>query len=130
MKKVFYPAVFTKEDIGYSVHFPDLQGCFTEGDSMQEAYEMAQEAIGLYLEDTETDTFHFPSASDVRTLHLEDNEVIVLVEFDPVEYLKRHSTKSVKKTLTIPEWLNTLAEEKNINFSNVLQNALKENLNV
>ncbi len=129
MKKIFYPAVFTKEDNGYWVKFPDLPGCFTEGDSISEAYEMAQEAMGLWLE-TENRTFNYPEASDITGIRTAENEQIVLVEFDPIEYLKRTSSKSVKKTLTIPEWLNTLAEEQNVNFSQVLQNALKENLHV
>lgn len=129
MKKIFYPAVFTKEENGYWVKFPDLPGCFTEGDSISEAYEMAQEAMGLWLE-TENRTFNYPEASDITGIRTAENEQIVLVEFDPIEYLKRTSSKSVKKTLTIPEWLNTLAEEQNVNFSQVLQNALKENLHV
>ncbi len=130
MKKVFYPAIFTKEDIGYSVRFPDLQGCFTEGDTLEEAYKMSQEAMGLWFERDKPGEFNYPSASDICNIGLSENEQIVLIEFDPVEYMKHTSTKSVKKTLTIPEWLNTLAEENNINFSNVLQNALRENLNV
>ncbi|MGN0491904.1 type II toxin-antitoxin system HicB family antitoxin [Ruminococcus sp.] len=129
MKKIFYPAVFTKEENGYWVKFPDLPGCFTEGDSVSEAYEMAQEAMGLWLE-TESKGFNYPEASDITGIRTAENEQIVLVEFDPIEYLKRTSSKSVKKTLTIPEWLNTLAEEQNINFSQVLQKALKENLHV
>ena len=129
MKKIFYPAVFTKEDNGYWVKFPDLPGCFTEGDSISEAYEMAQEAMGLWLQ-SESNGFNYPEASDITGMRTAENEQIVLVEFDPIEYLKRTSSKSVKKTLTIPEWLNTLAEEQNVNFSQVLQNALKENLHV
>ncbi|MGN0449992.1 MAG: type II toxin-antitoxin system HicB family antitoxin [Ruminococcus sp.] len=129
MKKIFYPAVFTKEDNGYWVKFPDLPGCFTEGDSISEAYEMAQEAMGLWLQ-SESNGFNYPEASDITGIRTAENEQIVLVEFDPIEYLKRTSSKSVKKTLTIPEWLNTLAEEQNVNFSQVLQNALKENLHV
>ena len=129
MKKIFYPAVFTKEDNGYWVKFPDLPGCFTEGDSISEAYEMAQEAMGLWLQ-SERNGFNYPEASDITGIRTAENEQIVLVEFDPIEYLKRTSSKSVKKTLTIPEWLNTLAEEQNVNFSQVLQNALKENLHV
>lgn len=129
MKKIFYPAVFTKEENGYWVKFPDLPGCFTEGDSISEAYEMAQEAMGLWLQ-SERNGFNYPEASDITGIRTAENEQIVLVEFDPIEYLKRTSSKSVKKTLTIPEWLNTLAEEQNVNFSQVLQNALKENLHV
>ena len=129
MKKVFYPAIFTKEGDGYWVQFPDLPGCLTEGDSLVEAYEMAQEAMGLYMEAGDG-SFVFPEPSDIKSIVPKENEYPILVEFDPVEYLKSVSTKSVKKTLTIPEWLNTLDEKNNINFSQLLQNALKEQLQV
>ena len=129
MSKYFYPAVFSQEDIGYSVYFPDLEGCFTEGDTLEEAYAMAIDAIGLYVQD-EKNNFSFPASSNPKDITVGQNEFIVLIEFDELEYLKRHATKSVKKTLTIPSWLNTLAEEKNINFSNTLQNALMEQLNI
>ena len=129
MSKHFYPAVFFQEDTGYSVHFPDLEGCFTEGDSLEEAYAMAIDAIGLYAQD-EKNNFSFPAASNPKDITVGQNEFVVLIEFDELEYLKRHATKSVKKTLTIPSWLNSLAEEKNINFSNTLQNALMEQLNI
>ena len=129
MNKRFYPAIFTQEDNNFWVYFPDLPGCLTEGSSMAEAYEMAQEAMGLYMENSNGE-FDFPEPSDIKAIVPKENEYPILVEFDPVEYLKRKSTKSVKKTLTIPEWLNVLAEKNNINFSQILQKALKEQLNV
>lgn len=129
LKKRFYPAVFTKENDRYWVQFPDLPGCFTEGDTLEEAYEMAQDAMGLYMVN-ENGEFVFPAPSDIKSIVPKENEYPLLVEFDPVEYLKSVSTKSVKKTLTIPEWLNTIAEKNNINFSQLLQNALKEQLQV
>ena len=130
MSKKFYPAVFRKEDIGYSVYFSDLDGCFTEGDTLQEAYTMAVEAIGLYLEDSAIGAFNFPETSDITSIKTAANEAAVLIEFDEAEYRKRHNTKSVKKTLSIPQWLNIMAEENHINFSQVLQQALKEQLNL
>lgn len=130
MSKRFYPAVFRKEDVGYSVYFPDLDGCFTEGDTMEEAYHMAVEAVGLYLEDSETGMFSYPETSDITTIRTSENEAAVLIEFDETEYRKRHNNKAVKKTLSIPQWLNIMAEEQNINFSQVLQQALKERLNI
>lgn len=129
MKKVFYPAIFTKENDSYWVSFPDLPGCFSEGESLEQAYEMAQEAMGLFM-DKGNGEFDFPKASDISSITTKENECLLLVEFDMVEYLKSISTKSVKKTLTIPEWLNTIAEKNNINFSQLLQNALKEQLNI
>ncbi len=125
----YYPAVFTQEEVGFSVRFPDLPGCFTEGDTIEEAYKMSTSAIGLYAQNEEGE-FVFPKASAPNDIELDKNEFLMLIEFNLVEYLKNNSTKSVKKTLTIPSWLNKLAEQNNVNFSNVLQNALKEYLNV
>ena len=129
MSKHFYPAVFTKEETGYSVRFPDLEGCFTEGDTIEEAYDMAAEAMGLYLKQSEG-VFSFPKAQDVNNIKISANETVVLIEFDELEYMKKHNSRAVKKTLSIPQWLNTLAEQNNVNFSQVLQNALKEQLHV
>lgn len=129
MSKHFYPAVFTKEETGYSVRFPDLEGCFTEGDTIEEAYDMAVEAMGLYLKQSEG-VFSFPKAQDVNNIKTSANETVVLIEFDELEYMKKHNSRAVKKTLSIPQWLNTLAEQNNVNFSQVLQNALKQQLNV
>lgn len=128
-KKYYYPAIFTKEDIGFSVRFPDLPGCYTEGDSIEEAYKMSTEAIGLYVQNEEG-SFVFPKASAPNEIELEKDEFLMLIEFDLMEYMKYTSNKAVKKTLTIPSWLNNLAEQNNVNFSNVLQNALMEYLNV
>lgn len=125
----YYPAIFTKEEVGFSVRFPDLPGCYTEGDTIEDAYRMSASAIGLYLQN-ESGDFAFPEASAPNCIEAESDEFVVLIKFDLVEYLKNTSNKSVKKTLTIPSWLNNLAEQNNVNFSNVLQNALKEYLNV
>lgn len=129
MSKHFYPAVFTKEETGYSVRFPDLEGCFTEGDTIEEAYDMAAEAMGLYLKQSEG-VFNFPQTQELSNIKAAENETVVLIEFDELEYMKKHSNKAVKKTLSIPQWLNTLAEQNDINFSQVLQVALKERLNI
>ena len=126
MKKNFYPAVFREEDGGYWVEFPDFPGCVTQGDTLDEAYEMATEALGLYLE-TESG-FEHPEAQKIDKSVLDKDSYIVMVEFDEVEYLKKHNGQSVKKTLTIPKWLDILAIRNNINFSQTLQNALIENI--
>ena len=128
-KTYYYPAVFTREEVGFSVSFPDLPGCYTQGDTIEEAYKMSTSAIGLYAQN-EDGNFIFPVASAPDDIELEKDEFLVLVEFNLIEYLKNTSDKAVKKTLTIPSWLNNLAEQNNVNFSNVLQNALKEYLNI
>ena len=126
MKKLYIPVIFHREDIGYSAFVPDLAGCFSQGDTLDETVEMVQDAIGLYLEDVT----EFPVFTKPDKLQCEDSEFIMAVAFDKLAYDRKHSTKSVKKTLTIPSWLNEAAEEAHINFSGVLQAALKRQLNI
>ena len=129
MPKHYYPAIFTEEDIGYSVRFPDLDGCFTEGDTLDEAYEMAFDAIGLYLQQQDG-CFILPLGGNPKEVTTGCNEFVALIEFDEVEYLKKNDSKSVKKTLTVPSWLNHQAEKANAPFSQILQQGLKEYLHI
>lgn len=129
MKKLIYPAIFHKEEVGgYAVTFPDLPGCNTEGNDLAEALYMAQDALGLYLYSLKQDKMPLPQSMQPEALILDKDSFVTLVEWDEEAYLRRTSNKAVKKTLTIPEWMNTLAEEKNINFSKTLQEALLEKL--
>ena len=128
--KYAYPAIFTKEDDGYSVVFPDIDGCATCGNTLPEAMEMAEDALCLMLYDHEEDGDEIPVPSDIRRIDVDENSIVSLVCCDTVEYRKLYDNKAVKKTLTIPNWLNTLAERSGVNFSTVLQNALKQQLNI
>ena len=130
MKRLFYPALFQAEEDGYSISVPDLDGCFTEGDTLETAYENTIDAIGLCLEELQANNQEFPPASAPNQIAPGPNEYVVLIEFDPLEYKKRNDNKSVKKTLTIPSWLNKMAEEQHVNFSGVLQSALKKHLDI
>ena len=123
-----YPAIFLKEDIGYSVSFPDLDGCFTEGNTLEEAIVMAQEALGLYIVSLEERNISIPSPSEIFDIRHSENEFVTLISTKINKYLRRN--KAVKKTLTIPQWLNEEAELRHINFSSVLQKALKEELQI
>jgi len=127
MHKHYYPAVFTEENDGFSVRFPDIAGCFSEGDTLDEAYEMAFAAIGLFLQQHDG-SFTFPKSSNPKDIEVKINEFVALIEFDEMEYLKKHDNKAVKKTLTIPSWLNSQAENANAPFSKILQEGLKEYL--
>lgn len=128
--KRFYNALFTvAEEGGYVVTFPDIPLAITQGDSMEEAYEMAFDVLGLALQDEEG-KFVYPKQTNPNELVIPKNSFLVAIQFDEMEYLKKHSNISVKKTLSIPQWLNTAAMEKNINFSQTLQEALKAKLNI
>mgnify|MGYP000867616221 CR=1 FL=1 len=129
MKKIyFYPAIFQVEEDGYSVFVPDIPGCMTQGDTMEEALAMVQEAIGLMLEDVAP--ADYPAASLPQDLVLEKDQFALMVPFDKLAYDKKYNAKAVKKTLSVPKWLDTLATERNVNFSNILQNALMHELGV
>lgn len=127
--KLVYPACFYKEDDGgYSVVVPDLKGCCTQGDTLEDAIEMAQDAalgwLLLAVEDNET----IPQASDISDVQLEfPNGFKTLLLLDLGMYSQKYGNRrSIKKTLTIPVWLNETAEKYNINFSQTLQDALFE----
>lgn len=125
-----YPSIFSFDNDGISVEFPDLKGCFTCGDTTQEAMAMAKEAMGLHLFGMEEDNETIPEPTDIRDIKLKDNQSIVLIEVYMPIIREAINNQSVKKTLTIPRWLNNLAEKNNINFSQLLQSALKDILNV
>lgn len=128
--KYVYPAVITKEQDSYIVKFPDLKNCFTDGKTLAEAIENAEDVLCLMLYDAEENGTYIPKASATEELSVPIGSMISLVHCDTIEYRKFFANKAVKKTLTIPLWLNTLAERKEINFSAVLQNALKKELQI
>jgi antitoxin HicB len=130
MAKYVYPAIFTKEAEGYSVCFPDVHNCYTSGATLPEAVEMAEDVLCLMLYRAEEQSNPLPPVSNPKTLQTKENEIVSLVACDTLEYRKLHDSRAVKKTLTIPSWLNKLAEQNNINFSSVLQSALKDMLQI
>lgn len=129
MEKLFYPALFHKtESGGFWVSFPDLPECLTEGENMANAYEMSVDALGICLSYMEDNKEPIPVASDPTTIHVEEGAVVVIIEFDMLAYRKKNNSKAVKKTLSIPEWLNEEATAIGVNFSQVLQEALMQKL--
>ena len=137
-----YPACFFHENDSYSVVFPDLNCLATQGDSLEEAMEMAVDCLAGYLHACQMDGDAIPSPSKLsdidpdavaRELDPESplcESFVNMVSVDVVSYAKEHFEKSVKKTLTIPAWLNKAALEQGVNFSQVLQDALKAKLHL
>ncbi len=131
MAKYVYPAVFTREaENVYSINFPDFESCYTSAQTLEEGMEMASDVLCLTLYEMEERGETPPAPSDVRSVAVGANDLATLVRCDTVEYRKFFDNKAVKKTLTIPAWLNTMAERAGINFSSVLQNALKTELHI
>ena len=126
-----YTAVFTPETNGlYSVIFPDLPGCYTSGEDMADAVYMAQDVLCLTLYDMEQDKKPIPTASRPKDIKTIGEQFTSVVAVDTETYRRIYENKSVKKTLTIPMWLNERAERANINFSGILQDALKSHLHI
>ena len=120
--KMIYTAVFHFEDDEYWVEFPDLPGCQSVGSSLAETLDNAREALGLYAITLIENKQEIPAPSEISKLSVEKGCFVSLVDIDLSAYFKK--AKAVKKTLTIPEWLNDAAIEKGINFSQTLQEAL------
>ena len=129
-----YPACFFKDETGYSVVFPDLNWLATNGSTETEAMNMAVDCLAGYLYSLKNDGDQAPLASSIGDVSLDavakeldadtNGAFVNMVSVDVSEYAKEHFEKSVRKTLTIPAWLNVAAQEKKINFSQTLQEAL------
>ena len=125
--KYVYPACFYKEDDGYSVIFVDFE-CATQGEDLQEAIAMAAEAAAGWIMGSLAQNERLPVASAPETVQPDDGGFVSMVYIDMDELKAFHDEKPIKKTLTIPSWLNRAAERKSINFSATLKDALIEKL--
>ncbi len=131
MARYVYPAVFTAElDGGYSVEFLDVPGCYTCGDSIEEAIEMAQDALALMLYEYEARGEEVPQKTLSKDIKLEEGQFVNQILCDTLSYQIKYNNKAVKKTVSIPAWLDQAATAAGVNFSKVLQEALKAKLNL
>lgn len=126
--KTVYPILLTPAERGYVVYVPDLE-INTEGDNLADAIEMARDAIGLWGISEEDAGREIPKASGTMP-HPEKDELVTLVDIDFTAYRRANDLRTVRKNVTLPSWLNDLAEKNGVNFSQVLQESLKERLNV
>lgn len=131
MKDIYvYPAIFDFADDGISIEFPDLPGCFPCADTVEEAVNNAREAMMLHLYGMEQDNEDIPEPTAINKIETEKGQSLILVDAFMPPFREKQRTKFVKKTLSIPSWLNAEAERCGINFSAALQETLKERLNV
>lgn len=126
--KLTYPAIFHREGNAYWVEFPDLPGCNSFGDTAEETFKSAQEALEGYALTLLEEGEKLPEPSEITALKTDSDSFTSFVQTDLSAYL--NNSKAVKKTLTIPEWLNKQAIANGINFSKVLQDALIRQLNM
>ncbi len=132
MEKYIYPAIYHEaDDGGYWVSFPDFSGVYTQGASLEETYDMCVDCLGLTISTwDETSKEPLPVPADLRDIKTGEGEHVVLIRFDMEDYYKKLNKRLIKKTLTIPYWLNELAVKKGVNFSQTLTQALREKLGV
>lgn len=125
-----YIAIFSYNDDGISIEFPDLPGCYpcAEQNDTESALKNAKEALGLHIWGMEQDEETIPNASAITDIVLEENQVPVLIEVFMPPVRERINSKFVKKTLSLPAWLAAKADEDGVNCSKLFQNALMEYL--
>ena len=130
MKYVF-PVIFRPEQgSGYTVFFSDIEEAFTEGETIAECIEMAEDVLCLMLYERELHGQPVPVPTDIHEVIQQPGDIVTLIKCDTMDYRRFYLNKAVKKTLTIPEWLNIEATAKGYNFSAVLQEALRERLGI
>lgn len=121
---VIYPIILHPETSGYSVEIPDINGgSWTQGESMEESLEMAQDLIGTML----VDTSKWPKPTALETIKTKKDDIKTIVSVDMEDY-RRRTSKTVRKNVSIPEYLVKIGKDQNINFSEVLTKALEEKL--
>ena len=126
--KYVYPAIFVEDDGKIGVDIPDIKGCHTFGDNLTEAMEMAKDALEMMLVSYEDDNQDIPAPSKIKDINADGFVSYVLADTD--EWRREFDNKAVKKTLSIPSWLNFRAERADINFSQTLKEALCQKLGV
>ncbi len=125
-----YPITISQGSDFQVVYIPDFD-INTQGVDLAEAMEMARDAIGMMGCLLEDEKKPLPQPSKIAVIKKEsENDILTLVDVDFTEYRRKHEMRSIKKTLTVPSWLNEKAEQAGINFSQVLQEALKQRLDV
>lgn len=122
-----YPATFQQGKDYIVVRFPDIPEAMTQGKDLAQAYEMAEEVLGLALEGYSD----YPQATSIKEVQQEHPEKsVALIGIDLAAYRRKYHSKTIRKNVTVPEWLNDLATAEQINFSQTLTEALKEKLNI
>ena len=128
--KYVYPAILTQEDDGIIVSFPDVEGARTDGATMEEALENADDVLNLMLLTMEEKHMNIKPPTPIVSLDVPKGSTVALVRADTLAYSKKVDTRAIRKSVSIPAWMDSLAREHNLNFSNVLQNAICRELNI
>ena len=129
MAKYTYPAIFKAEkEGGYSIYFPDIEGCYTQAEDIATGIENAGDALCLMMYDLEKQGFKIPGSSNIKDINADEDDIITLIACDTQFYKNYFEGKSVKINATLPLWLKEAGEKHNANFSQILQKGVKEYL--
>ena len=123
--KYVYPALFAKEDESIIVTFPDLEDTFTDGTTMEEAFENAEDVLNLMLWNREEEKDDIPMPSSPEQITVPQEATLAMIKADTLAYRKLHDQKTIRCSITLPSRLDTIAREHNINFSQLMQNAIR-----
>ena len=123
--KLTYPAIFYSGEGGFAVEVPDLPGCVSGGTTLADAIDMGIDAASGWVLDELEEGKQPPQASPIQDIRAdEDGGFVSMLVLDIDAYAEKYGGKAVRKSLTIPAWLNTFAESQNINFSKILKESL------
>ncbi|MCL1963859.1 MAG: type II toxin-antitoxin system HicB family antitoxin [Firmicutes bacterium] len=119
-----YPAIFSpNEDGSITIDFPDLE-CTTEGKDLANAMYMARDALALWLDTQEMLEKPIPTPSSVNTIKVDGERFVALIDADPEVYAKQRKSPAVRRTVSLPQWLDEEAAARHLSLSAILQNAL------
>ena len=131
MAKYTYPAVFEKDEIsGYSIYFPDVEGCYTQAEDIAEGIENACDALCLMLYELKKEDKPIPKSSNIKDIDVNEDDIVTLIACNTKFYKNYYEGKSVKINATIPLWLKEAGEKHHVNFSQILQKGVKEYLQI
>ena len=123
-----YAAVFTPKNGRYYVRVPDMPGCITSGDSYEDAFDMVLDAANLWMTDLVERKEKIPKATSMEQIKREDGDMLMLIQIDTDEYLRKTESRAVRRSVSIPAWMDMEVQERGLSLSRVLQDALKSQL--
>lgn len=131
MDKYIYSAIFEPGDErGFCITFPDLPGIITSGETIEESLHMAKDALELHIYGMEEEGEFIPEPTPPNKIVIPEGGFVSLIEAWMPIIRDEMANRAVKKTLTIPQWLNDIAEDRKVNYSHILQESLKKHLGV
>ena len=128
--KYIYPVILTYEDDCVMADFPDLEGTYTDGKTVEEALENAEDVLNLMLLTLEEQKGEIKAATPVSKLSIPAGATIALVKADTLAYRQKVDTRAVRKSVSVPAWLDKMAKDKGLNLSSLLQKAIRQELNL